>query len=605
VKDSIARFVTAAALAVSAQCVTGPAWPQGPDTILVNGKIITADERFSVRDAIAVRDGRIVAIGGSAELRKLAGRNTRVVDLKGRTAIPGLIDSHMHAIRAALSYATEVNWIGASSLSEALARVRDAARASGPGAWIIVAGGWTEQQFIERRRPTQSELVAAAPDNPVYVQLFYGWAMLTPAAFKALSITGDADVPPRGRLERDASGIPTGGIAGDTATITALFARLPKPTFEQSVDGTRKFFRELNRLALTGVIDPGGFGMTPRDYLPLFKVWQDRQLTLRVAYTVFAQTRGRELEEYRNLTQLLPMGFGDDMLRFNGIGENVAWGMYNNDSPSEEAKAQFYEICKWAAERRMSLNIHWHNDRSVGQGLDIFERVNREAPVTGLRWALVHLEDASARTLERMKALGIGWAMQDAGYFEGEQQLKQKGAEAVRRMPPLNTALKIGVKVGAGTDAHRVASYNPFVALRWMLDGKTVGGTALRGPEETPTREDALRLYTTGSAWFAFDDDKRGSLEVGKLADLAVLSKNYMTVPVEEIGGIESVLTMVGGRIVYAAGPYAQWEENSAGPPLRQRRDARGLSGTWPDRIFTAAPASRGIISSKERPGSR
>jgi predicted amidohydrolase YtcJ len=195
--------------------------------------------------------------------------------------------------------------------------------------------------------------------------------------------------------------------------------------------------------------------------------------------------------------------------------------------------------------------------------------------------------------------------MQDAGYFEGEQQLKQKGAEAARRMPPLNTALKIGVKVGAGTDAHRVASYNPFVALRWMLDGRTVGGTALRGPEETPTREDALRLYTTGSAWFAFDDDKRGSLEVGKLADLAVLSKNYMTVPVEEIGGIESVLTMVGGRIVYAAGPYAQWEENSAGPPLRQRRDARGLSGTWPDRIFTAGPASSGIIDSKGRPGSR
>jgi hypothetical protein len=386
--------------------------------------------------------------------------------------------------------------------------------------------------------------------------------MMTPAAYKSLGIASDADVPPRGKLDRDANGSPTGGISGDTATITALFARLPSPGFEQRVEGTRKFFRELNRLALTGVIDPGGFGMAPRDYQALFKVWQDRTLTLRVAYTVFAQKRGSELEDYRNLTQLVPMGFGDEMLRFNGIGENVAWGMYNNDSPSEADKAQFYEIAKWAAERRMSLNMHWHNDRSIGQLLDIFERVNREAPIKDLRWAIAHLNDASAPTLERMKALGVGWALQDAMYFDGERFQRDKGAEAASRAPPMKTALKIGVKVGAGTDAHRVASYNPFVALRWMLDGKTVGGTALRGPEETPTREEALRLYTVGSAWFAHDEGKRGSLELGKLADLAVLSKDYMTAPVAQIGGIESLLTMVGGRIVYAAGPYTQFEEN-------------------------------------------
>jgi predicted amidohydrolase YtcJ len=179
-----------------------------------------------------------------------------------------------------------------------------------------------------------------------------------------------------------------------------------------------------------------------------------------------------------------------------------------------------------------------------------------------LRWAIAHLNDASAATLERMKALGVGWAMQDAMYFDGERFQKEKGAEAARRAPPMKTALRLGVNVGAGTDAHRVASYNPFVALRWMLDGRTVAGAALRGPEETPTREEALRMYTLGSAWFAHDDDKRGSLVVGKLADLAVLSKDYMTAPLEDIGRIESLLTMVGGRIVYAAGPYAQFEES-------------------------------------------
>jgi len=561
-RESIARFIGLFALVVLGLFLTGAARAQTADIILVNGKILTLDERSSVQQALAVSDGRISALGRSAEIMKLAGRKTRVVNLRGRTVIPGLIDSHIHAIRAALSYSVEVNWIGTSSLTEALARIRDAARAAKPGDWVIVAGGWTPDQFQEKRRPTQAELAAAAPDHPVYVQLFYGWAMMTPAAFKLFGITSDADVPPRGKLDRDANGSPTGGISGDTATITALFARLPSPSFEQRVEGTRKFFRELNRLALTGVIDPGGFGMAPRDYQALFKVWQDRTLTLRIAYTVFAQKRGSELEDYRNLTQLVPMGFGDEMLRFNGIGENVAWGMYNNDSPSEADKAQFYEIAKWAAERKMSLNMHWHNDRSIGQLLDIFERVNREAPIKDLRWAIAHLNDASAPTLERMKALGVGWALQDAMYFDGERFQRDKGAEAARRAPPMKTALKIGVKVGAGSDAHRVASYNPFVALRWMLDGKTVGGAALRGPEETPTREEALRMYTMGSAWLAHDEGRRGSLELGKLADLAVLSRDYLTAPVEQIGGIESLLTMVGGRIVYAVGPYTQFEEN-------------------------------------------
>jgi predicted amidohydrolase YtcJ len=155
-----------------------------------------------------------------------------------------------------------------------------------------------------------------------------------------------------------------------------------------------------------------------------------------------------------------------------------------------------------------------------------------------------------------MKALGVGWTVQDAMYFGGEQFVQQSGAAAARRVPPVVTGRRLGVAIGAGTDAHRVASYNPFTALQWFLDGKTVAGTAIRGPEETPSRADALRLYTLGSAWFTRDEQKRGSLEVGKLADLAVLSKDYMTVPVDEIGGIESVLTLVGGQPVYSAGPY-------------------------------------------------
>ncbi len=531
---------------------------QSADTILINGKILTVDPQSSVREAIAIRQGRIQAVGATADIRKLAGPSTRSIDLQGRTVIPGLIDSHMHAIRAALSFSTEVNWIGARSLKEALGRISEAARTMKPGSWLIVAGGWNVDQFQERRRPTQAELLAAAPDNPVYVQLGYGWAILTPAGLRALNISSDADLPSGGRLERDAAGKLTGGVTGGQNAIIALFDRLPKPTFEQQVEGTKKFFRELNRLGLTGVVDPGGNNLLPADYQAVFQVWREGQMTVRVAYSLCGNEPGHEFEELKNLTQLLPMGFGDDLLKFNGLGERITAAMNNNNRPSATDKEKYQQIAKWAAERGMALTMHWANDSSVGQLLDIFESVNKEVPIKDLRWSIAHLNDASEQTLRRMQALGVGWTVQDAMYFGGDQFVQTAGVEAARRAPPVVTGAKIGVNIGAGTDAHRVASYNPFTSLQWFLDGKTVTGNPIRGPEETPSRMEALRLYTLGSAWFSFDEKQRGSLEGGKYADLAVLSKDYTTIPADQIGAIESVLTMVGGKVVYAAAPFQQ-----------------------------------------------
>jgi len=547
-------------LTLAAAMFATPALAQIPDTVLLNGKIVTL-EASGTLEALAVADGKIVATGTSDEIGKLAGPMTRRIDLGGRTVIPGLIDSHMHAIRAALFYATEVNWIGTRTIPEAMERIAEKAKAAKPGEWIIVAGGWTPPQFAEKRRPTQAELVAAAPDNPVYIQLFYSNILLTPAGFKALNIEKDEDVPPRGKLERDAQGNLTGWISGDNPTISGLFDRLPLPTFEQSVAGTRAFFRELNRLGITGVSDPGGFNLVASSYQPLFRVWRDRTLTVRVIYSLFAQRRGKELEDIKELTAMLPMGFGDDMLRFNGIGENVAWAMYNNDAPTEAQKEQYYEIARWAAARGMTLTQHWNNNKSVGHLLDVFERVNREIPIAPLRWSIAHLNDATPDHLARMKALGVGWLMQNAMYFQGEAFLRERGNEVMRLTPPIRTALNMGLVVGGGTDAHRVMSYNPFVSLQWMIDGRTVGGLATRDADETPTREEALRLYTQGSVWFTFGEAKRGTLKVGKLADLAVLSKDYMSVPAAEVGALTSLLTMVGGRIVYADGPFAALEE--------------------------------------------
>ncbi len=546
-KFRAANFLPASLFAVLVLAAAMPAWSQNADTILVNGKILTVDKQFSTREAIAIRDGKITAVGASSDIRKQAGPKTRVIDLQGRTVIPGFIDSHIHAIRAGQTFTTEVNWVGAASIAEAMNRIHEASLAKKPGSWLIVAGGWNADQFKEKRRPTQADLMAAAPNNPVYVQLGYDWEVMTPAGFKAMGIHSEADLPRPGKFERDANGNPTGAIedGGGFDVAIALFDKLPHPTFDEQVEGTKKFFREMNRLGVTGVGDPGGNNLNPENYQPVFKVWRERQLTVRIAYSLCGPTPGKEFEELKSLTQMLPQGFGDGMLKFNGLGERLTWGMNNNDHPTADDQEKYYQILRWAAQRGMAVTMHWPNDSSADTLLSIYERVNAEYPVAGLRWSIAHLTGASAEHLRRMKAIGVGWTIQ------------RPNAASVEN------AKELGVEMGAGTDAHRVASYNPFTTLRWLLvDSKNAGG-ARRGPEQTPTREDALRAYTIGSAWFSFDEDKRGSLEVGKLADLAVLTKDYMTVPLDQLESVESVLTMVGGKIVYAAGPYARIENSN------------------------------------------
>jgi predicted amidohydrolase YtcJ len=533
---------------------------QPPDTILLNGKVVRYDAWPA--EALAVRDGKIAALGRTSDVAALAGPSTRVIDLGGRPVIPGLIDSHIHAIRAGLTWQTEVHWIGVRTLAEALARLREKAKAAPKGSWLVVAGGWTERQFAEGRRPTQAEVAAAAPDHHVYVQQLYTRVLLSPGGVQALGFASDAALAAAGlAAERDGESRPTGWITGDNRAISNLFDRLPRPSLAQKIAGTRAFFRELNALGLTGVMDPGGYNLAIPDYQPLFEVWRAGALTLRVRYSLCAPRRGHELADLQELTQVLPMGFGDEWLRFNGIGENVTWGMYNNETPSEAQKDQLAEVLRWAASRKLTATFHWHNERSVHHLLEVLERVNAETPLAPLRWSVAHLNDASIESLQRMKAMGLGWLMQNAFYFRGEAFLGQRGVEAAAAAPPIVSALRLGLPVGGGTDAHRVMWPSPFVSLQWMLDGKTLGGIAMRAEAERPTRIEALRLYTEGSAWFSFEDDTRGALAVGRLADLAVLSKDYLTVPLDEVGTITSLLTMVGGRVVYAAGPFEEQQE--------------------------------------------
>src|SRR5262252_10561052 len=559
------RLVLSAALVLAAG-VAAPTYAQAPAPrmVLINGKVITLDGTSSILQAIAIRDGRVLAVGSDGDIRRLADSRTDIIDLGGRTVVPGLMDSHIHALRAGLTYSVELSWIGVPSLAKGLDLIREAARTSPPGAWIKIGGGWTELQFPEKRGPTIEELVAAAPDRPVYVQRLYNTAWITPAGVKLMKLTPDSEIP-GGKAEKDAGGNLTGVFTGVNRTFNFFTAKIPGPSFADQVAGTRKYFRELNRLGMTAVNDFPGGGMFPQDFRAVQTLWSKGEMTLRVAFHISSNSQ-HTLDDFKSLTAFTPMNFGDDMLGYRGIGESLTQGIYDGSTvglpynPTAKNWEEFCAVAKWAAEHGIQVHQHAASDRAATGILDCFEAVNKEIPIANLRWQIAHIENASDETLRRMKALNMGWAVQDRLVYSGQIVSKVLGPEASKRAPPIKSALKMGLHVAAGTDSDQVAPYNPFVSIRWLLDGKVIDGTPMRGPEESPNREEALRMYSINAAWFSFDEDRRGSLEVGKYADLAVLSDDYATVPEEKIGEITSLLTLVGGKAVYGAGPFASDE---------------------------------------------
>lgn len=551
VRERIAALAIAAGLAFTGASAVA----QTADFVIFNANVVTLDRDRPRARAVAIAGERIAGVFDGdvpADVPgDVVGAQTRWIDASGRTIIPGLIDSHIHAIRAGLTFENEVSFEGARSIEEAMSRLRAAASRTGAHEWIVVAGGWTPQQFREGRRPTREEMEAAAPGRRIYVQLFYRAAFVSDAAQKTLGL--DADNPPAGAsFERDGTGAPSGWLTGSVDAITALWERLPKPGLARAKAGTRAFFATLNAYGVTGVIDPGGHNLAPSEYEALFALAREGALSLRVNYFVSAPERGQELEYFHNYVAQRPPGWGDAFLRFNGIGERVTFGMYNNDAPDGADVAAFEDVARWALASNVPLTIHWNNERSVHHLLEAFARVGRVEDRARLRWSVAHLHDATPPTMLALHRLGLGWLTQNAIYFAAPAFIRNLPAARRASAPPIGSALRAGLRVAAGTDATRVMSYNPFVAMQWMLDGRTVDGQETRGAEERPSREEALRMWTEGGAFFAFAENERGRIAAGMLADLAMLDADYMSVPVEKIGAIRSVLTMVGGRVVHA-----------------------------------------------------
>ncbi|MGE0162242.1 MAG: amidohydrolase [Dongiaceae bacterium] len=544
-----------------------------PDLILTNGRFTTLDRANPNPEAVAIAGGRFSAVGDAADILPIRGPATRVLDLGGRRAIPGLIDSHMHVIRGGLNYNMELRWDGVPTLADAMAMLKRQAAVTPPPQWVRVVGGFSEHQFAEKRLPTLDEINAAAPETPVFILHLYDRALLNRAALRAAGYTRDTPNPLGGEIARDAAGEPTGLLLAkpNALILYSTLAKGPKLPPEQQLNSTRHFMRELNRLGVTGVIDAGGgFQNYPDDYAIIEKLHADGLLTLRIAYNLFTQKAGEELADFTRWTGMVRPGQGDDLYRANGAGEMLVFSAadfedFREPRPDMPAtmEGELERVVRLLAENRWPWRLHATYDETIGRALDVFERVNRDVPFGGLHWFFDHAETISPRNIDRVAALGGGIAVQHRMTYQGEYFIERYGAKAAETTPPIARMLAAGLPVGAGTDATRVASYNPWVSLAWLVTGKTVGGTRLYPPANRLDREQALQLWTESNAWFSTEQSKKGRIAVGELADLAVLSGDYFTVPEDDIAHLSAVLTLLGGQPVHGVGDFA-----GLAPPL-------------------------------------
>ncbi|NVP57272.1 amidohydrolase [Mycoplana rhizolycopersici] len=565
------------------------------DLIFHHGLFTTLDRSNPTASAVAIRDGKFLAVGHDQEIMALAGPDTKVVDLKGRRALPGLIDNHTHVVRGGLNFNMELRWDGVRSLADALAMLKDQVARTPAPQWVRVVGGFTEHQFAEKRLPTLDEINAIAPDTPVFLLHLYDRALLNGAALRAVGYTKDTPNPPGGEILRDENGNPSGLLLAkpNAGILYSTLAKGPKLPFDYQVNSTRHFMRELNRLGVTGVIDAGGgFQNYPDDYAVIQKLADENLMTVRLAYNLFTQKPKEEKEDFLNWTASVKYKQGDDYFRHNGAGEMLVFSAadfedFRQPRPDmpPEMEGELEGVVRILAENRWPWRLHATYDETISRALDVFERVNQDIPLEGLNWFFDHAETISDQSIDRIAALGGGIAVQHRMAYQGEYFVERYGHGAAEATPPIAKMLDKGVKVSAGTDATRVASYNPWVSLAWMITGKTVGGMQIYPRHNCLDRETALRMWTENVTWFSNEEGKKGRIEKGQFADLIVPDKDFFACAEDEISFLTSELTVVGGKVVYGAGDFASLDENAVPPAMPDWSPVRVFGGyaAWGD----------------------
>jgi hypothetical protein len=566
-----------------------------PDLILHNGRFTTLNRANPTASAIAIKDGKFTAVGDNADVMSLAGTATKVIDLKGRSVLPGLIDNHTHVVRGGLNFNMELRWDGVRSLADAMNMLKRQVAVTPPPQWVRVVGGFTEQQFVEKRLPTIAELNAVAPDTPVFILHLYDRALLNAAALRVVGYTKDTPEPPGGQIMRDADGNPTGLLLAkpNASILYATLAKGPKLPFDYQLNSTRHFMRELNRLGVTGVIDAGGgFQNYPEDYQVIEKISSDGQMTVRLAYNLFTQKPKAEKQDFLNWMKTSKYKQGDDYFRHNGAGEMLVYSAADFEDfrePRPDMPPQMEDelegVVRVLAENRWPWRMHATYDETISRALDVFEKVHRDIPLDGIHWFFDHAETISERSMDRIAALGGGVAVQHRMAYQGEYFVERYGAAAAEATPPIARMLEKGVRTSAGTDATRVASYNPWVSLAWLVTGKTVGGLSLYPQRNRLDRDTALRMWTEKVTWFSNEEGKKGQIAVGQLADLIVPDRDFFTCAEDEIASTVSDLTIVGGRIVYGGAAFAHLDDSAPPPAMPDWSPVRRFGGfaAWKD----------------------
>ena len=499
---------------------------------------------------------RIVATGGNDEVQKLKGPATRLIDVQGRTVIPGLIDNHAHYMRAAEYWHREVRLDGVTSRKLALDLMREKVRESKPGEWVVVLGGWSEEQFTDEARGfTRKELDEIAPDNPLALQLFYFRVYANSQALKAMGIEASTPDPANIKIDKDAQGQLTGALNGG-ASIGLLRSKLGEVAREKAVENVRLLMADLNRMGITAFQDQGGTGVLP-NHIKAFQLVHDAgQMTVRSFYNYYEEPKSAA--DVENLLARMPSikpFQGDDWFDLTGYGETLYFPLHDalltkSTNPSAEALQLWQRLGLGLAQNGIHLNVHAQLRGSIEGFLAAMEAINKEKPIRGLRWTFSHLDQAQAQDMERMKRLNVYAQIHSRPTIQGGLMFKVHG-DLTYDMPPLRLIQDSGIPWGLGSDATAVTPSNPFYTLWWAVTGKMIGGKQVL--KQTITREEALIAHTRSNAPFLFQEANLGSLTPGKYADLLVLDRDYLTVPSDEIKDIKPVLTMVGGKIVYGS----------------------------------------------------
>lgn len=551
----VSRFI--AVCAIAAWSITAFAQQaEQADIVLVNGKIVTVDDQFRIVQALAIRGERVLATGSSSAMKKLAGPAAKVIDLKGRTVIPGLIDNHVHMMRASEFWDREIRLDGVATHRQALEMIAKKARESKPGEWVLILGGWSEEQFSDEKRGfTKEELDRIAPNNPVVAQLIYFRIYTNTAGLKALGVDAKTADPRGGKIEKDASGEPTGVLNGGGAVRMTL-AKLGMADMDQMLGNAKVLMNDLNKVGITAMQDMGGRGFHMRQMEPFAALAKKHEMTVRIFYNIWLEPESAaDVDVVLGKIKEMKPFQGDDWFEQTGYGETVYFPLHDNllaakANITPEGMAQWRRVVQAVADKGMHLNVHAQLRATIEAFLTEIEAINKVKPIKGLRWTFSHVDQLEPQDIERMKRLGMYAEISSRPVVQGALMLKVHG-DRTYNMPPLRMVQASGLPWGLGSDATAVTPYNPFATIGWAVTGKMVGGREVL--KDTITREQALIAYTRSNAPFLFQEANLGSLAPGKYADLLVLDRDYLKVPADQLKDIKPLVTMVSGKIVYEA----------------------------------------------------